>query len=45
MRVSSILFLLAAVLSVFGAIAHEILGAPKILAPLADSGLPQDVIW
>lgn len=45
MRVSSVLFLLAAALSVFGALAHEILGAPKVLVPLADSGLPKDVIW
>ena len=45
MRISPILFLLAATLSVLGAAAHEILGAPKVLAPLADSSLPQDVIW
>lgn len=45
MRVSSILFLLAASLSVLGALAHEILGAPKVFAPLSDSGLPKDVIW
>ena len=45
MRVSSILFLLAALLSVIGAAAHEIVGAPKVLAPLADTNLPLDVIW
>ena len=45
MRISSILFLLAATLSVLGAAAHEAIGAPKVLAPLADSDLPKDVIW
>ena len=45
MRLSSIMYLLAAVLSVLGAVAHELLGAPKVLAPLATSNLPTDVIW
>lgn len=45
MRISSIMFLLAAVLSVIGAVAHEVLGSPKVLAPLAASNLPSDVIW
>ena len=45
MRFSSIIFLLAAGLSIFGAAAHEILGAPKVLSPLIESNLPSDVIW
>ena len=45
MRISSIMFLIAAVLSVVGAVAHEVLGSPKVLAPLATSNLPADVIW
>ncbi len=45
MRISSIMFLLAALLSVIGAVAHEVLGGPKVLAPLAASNLPSDVIW
>ena len=45
MRISSALYIAAAGLCVLGAAAHEILGAPKVLSPLADSGLPQDVIW
>lgn len=45
MRTSSVMYFLAAVLSVFGAAAHEVLGAPKVLAPLATSNLPADVIW
>lgn len=39
------LFLIAALLGLVGALAHEVLGAPKVLGPLKDSGLPQDVIW
>ncbi|MBO6506513.1 MAG: hypothetical protein JJ850_00355 [Kordiimonadaceae bacterium] len=38
-------FLIAAVLSLLGAIAHEVVGAPKVLGPLADTNLPVDVIW
>ncbi|MEM9573575.1 MAG: hypothetical protein AAF996_19090 [Pseudomonadota bacterium] len=45
MTVSTILYSIAAVLSVLGAAAHEIFGAPKVLAPLAQSNLPPDVIW
>ena len=45
MRISSVMFLLAAALSVIGAVAHEVLGSPKVLAPLAESDLPSDVIW
>lgn len=45
MRLSSILFYLAAILSLIGAAAHELIGAPKVLTPLAQSNLPQDVIW
>lgn len=45
MRFSSIMFLIAAMLSVVGAIAHEVLGSPKVLAPLATTDLPPDVIW
>lgn len=45
MKFSQILFLLAAALSVLGALAHELVGAPKVLTPLADTELPRDVIW
>lgn len=45
MRLSAILFSLAAILCLLGAAAHELLGAPKVLGPLAESGLPRDVIW
>ncbi|MEL7112820.1 MAG: hypothetical protein AAFZ74_05365 [Pseudomonadota bacterium] len=45
MRFSSILYWVAAGLCSLGAAAHEIVGAPKVLEPLAQSGLPQDVIW
>lgn len=45
MRISSVMFLLAAVLSEIGAVAHEVLGSPIVLAPLAASNLPSDVIW
>lgn len=45
MRISSIMFYLAAVLSVLGAIAHEVVGAPKVLAPLKETNLSADVIW
>ena len=45
MRLSSIMYLLAASLSVLGAAAHELLGVPKVLAPLDASDLPKDVIW
>ena len=45
MRISSIMLRLAAVLSVLGAVAHEVFGSPKVLSPLETSGLPADVIW
>jgi hypothetical protein len=44
-EISDILFYVAAGLSLFGVIAHEILGAPKVLGPLKTSNLPDDVIW
>jgi hypothetical protein len=42
---SDILFYIAAGLSLLGVLAHELLGAPKVLRPLKTSGLPDDVIW
>ncbi len=45
MRISSLLYLTAATLSLLGAAAHEIVGAPMVLSPLADTNLPQNVIW
>ncbi len=39
------LYYAAAFACFLGALAHEILGAPRVLAPLATCGLPQDVIW
>lgn len=45
MRVSSILFYLAALLGLIGAAAHELLGAPKVLRPLSETDLPMDVVW
>lgn len=45
MRLSAILFLIAAVLSLLGVAAHEFFGAPKVLAPLDDADLAPDVIW
>ncbi|MEM6652245.1 MAG: hypothetical protein AAGA72_06985 [Pseudomonadota bacterium] len=45
MRLSSFLFSGAAGVSVLGAVAHELVGAPKVLGPLADTNLPADVIW
>lgn len=45
MRISSRLYLIAAALSLLGAAAHEIVGAPMVLLPLADTELPQNVIW
>lgn len=40
-----ILFLVAAGLAALGVIAHEVLGAPRVLGPLKDAGLPLEVIW
>lgn len=45
MRLSALVFYLCALLCLLGAAAHELLGAPKVLGPLADRGLPLDVIW
>ena len=45
MRLFRIVYYLAAALSILGALAHEILGAPKVLQPLAETDLPEDVIW
>ncbi|KJS39296.1 MAG: hypothetical protein VR74_02480 [Hyphomonas sp. BRH_c22] len=42
---SDILFYFAAGLSLFGVIAHEVAGSPKVLGPLKTSGLPDSVIW
>lgn len=45
MDVSEMLFIAAAVLSLLGVIAHEVAGAPRVLGPLANSGLDPKVIW
>lgn len=45
MRLSSILFSLAAILCLLGAVAHEFIGAPIVLGPLSETDLPLDVIW
>lgn len=45
MRVQHILFLVAAAIALFGALAHELAGAPQVLGPLADSDLSDEVIW
>ncbi len=44
-RTSQALLTLAAILSLAGVLAHEIVGAPRVLIPLRDSGLPPEVIW
>jgi hypothetical protein len=41
----TLLYLVAAGFSLLGVIAHEILGAPRVLGPLKNSGLPDNVIW
>lgn len=43
MSVPDYLFLLAAALSVLGALAHELAGAPKVLRPLKGAGLDDGV--
>lgn len=43
--VSDFLFFACAGLALLGVIAHEILGSPKVLGPLKDSGLPDDIVW
>lgn len=45
MRISSLLYLTAAALSLLGAGAHELVGAPMVLSPLAATDLPANVIW
>lgn len=45
MRISSLLYLVAAALSLLGAGAHELIGAPMVLSPLAATDLPPNVIW
>jgi len=45
MNIPKGLYYLAATLSLLGALAHEVLGAPKVLQPLAETDLPKDVIW
>ena len=44
-EISNILFVFAAVLASLGVLAHEFLGAPKVLRPLKASGLPDNVVW
>lgn len=44
-EISNIFFLSAAVIALLGVVAHELLGAPKVLGPLKTSGLPDNVIW
>lgn len=42
---SDILFFVAAGLALIGVLAHELIGAPKVLGPLKESGLADSVIW
>ena len=42
---SQVLFLASAALALLGVVAHELLGSPKVLGPLKNSGLADDVIW
>lgn len=44
-EVSDFLFLASAGLALLGFLAHEFLGSPKVLGPLKDSGLPDDIVW
>ncbi|MEM8500523.1 MAG: hypothetical protein AAF542_21080 [Pseudomonadota bacterium] len=44
-RTAKVLFCIAAIICIFGAAAHELLGAPKVLAPLLNTNLPADVIF
>lgn len=43
--VSDTLFFLASGLAFMGVLAHEVIGATKVLGPLKESGLPDTVIW
>lgn len=45
MGLSKLCYGVAAGLSLVGAAAHELAGAPLVLGPLAGSGLPPEVIW
>lgn len=45
MQLSKLCYGAAAGLSLLGAAAHELVGAPLVLEPLAGSGLPPEVIW
>lgn len=40
-----LLFTIAAGLAALGVVAHEVVGAPRVLGPLKNSGLPLQVIW
>jgi hypothetical protein len=42
---SNILYIFAALLSLIGVLAHELLGAPKVLGPLKTSGLADSIVW
>lgn len=42
---SQVLFLASAALALLGVIAHELLGSPKVLGPLKNSGLPDGIVW
>lgn len=44
MPLADILFLIAAGLSLLGLVAHELVGAPRVLRPLKDAGLPPQVV-
>lgn len=39
------IFRLCTGLSIVGILAHELLGAPMVLPPLADAGLTEEVLW
>ncbi|MEM1180390.1 MAG: hypothetical protein AAGM22_18750 [Acidobacteriota bacterium] len=39
------LFGAAAVFALLGLLAHEFLGAPRVLDPLTGAGLPPEVVW
>jgi len=45
MGLSKLCYGAAGGLSLLGAAAHELVGAPLVLGPLAGSGLPPQVIW
>tara|TARA_R110002049_G_scaffold199351_2_gene369476 strand:+ start:14004 stop:14408 length:405 start_codon:yes stop_codon:yes gene_type:complete len=43
--VSDFLFLGATALALLGVIAHEVVGAPRVLGPLKASGLAPEIVW